>query len=141
MNQKYIDAFNKLADPTKKMVTNESLIPLVQECGFTVDKQMNAFIIEEFKFKKWISQEDLKRITDRFDKKHKNGDELKAKLKLLFDDGNGNIETKNLNQMMIILGVQQTDLDEIYEKQNIKGQAQINIDSFVKGFNDFLYVD
>lgn len=83
----------------------------------------------------------MKRITDRYDKKHKNGDELKTKLKLLFDDGTGSIDTKQLNQMMNILGLQQTDLDEIYEKQNIKGQPKINIDTFIAGFNEFLYID
>jgi len=38
MNQKYVDAFNKVADPDKKLVKNENLIQLVQECGLTVDK-------------------------------------------------------------------------------------------------------
>ena len=42
---------------------------------------------------------------------------------------------------MNILGLQQTDLDEIYEKQNIKGQPKINIDTFIAGFNEFLYID
>lgn len=106
MNAKYQEVYNKLMDPARKLVERAKLIPMLNECGFTLDKQLNGFVEEEFKFKQWITQDDLQRIISRFEKKHNNGDELKAKLKLLFDDGSGEIDADSFNKMMVKLGIQ-----------------------------------